>query len=95
MLDLKDYVQKGFKFVIVGAIGTGVNLACLYIFHQYFHIWYITAEVLATVVAFVANFNGNILVKNISIEKNSSVATPPTSTIKAEKATEDVPRSPD
>ena len=98
MLDLKDYFQKGFKFVIVGAIGAGVNLGCLYVFHQYFHIWYIWAEVLATIVAFIANYNGNILVKNITIEKNSPVASPPTAPaniIKAEKASNDVARSPD
>ena len=86
MLDLKDYVKKGYKFMIIGAIGAIVNLGFLYIFDHYLGIWYLWAEVLATLIAFAVNFNGNILVKNINIGKSSSkVVPPPASVVSAEK----------
>lgn len=76
MFDLRDYLQKSIKFMIIGAIGAGVNLGCLYVFVHYFHIWYIEGEVLATIIAFVANFNGNILVKTIKIDKSPAKTVP-------------------
>jgi len=90
MLDLKDYVKKGYKFMIIGAIGALVNLGCLYVFDHYFGIWYLWAEVLATLIAFAVNFNGNILVKNINIGKtpSSKVIPPPSNVLSAEKAPE-------
>lgn len=72
MFDLKDYIQKGFKFIIVGAIGSVVNLGLLYFFTKYFGLYYIWSEVLAILIAFAVNYNGNILLKNINIEKNGS-----------------------
>jgi len=72
MLDLRDYARKGFKFMIIGAVGSVVNLGMLYILVQYFKLWYIWAEVISILVAFAVNYNGNILVKNINVSKNAS-----------------------
>ncbi len=91
MLDLKDYVKKGFKFMIIGAVGAVVNLGLLYLFVQYGKIWYFWAEVLATLIAFAVNFNGNILVKNINIGKNSKVISPPANIVSAEKVEDLLP----
>ncbi len=86
MLDLKDYVRKGFKFIIIGGIGAVVNWAILAFLVQEFRVFYLTAEIIATFIAFGVNFNGNILVKNINIGKNSSkVLPPPSDVVKAEK----------
>ncbi|HMD13524.1 MAG TPA: GtrA family protein [Bacteroidota bacterium] len=56
--------------MIIGAIGTGVNLGVLYFLVEYLKVWYLYAEVIAIIIAFGVNFNGNILVKNIEIGKN-------------------------
>lgn len=45
-----------FKFCIVGAIGTGVNLAILYSLVEWFHIWYMTAAVVAFIGATTSNY---------------------------------------
>ncbi len=64
--------------MIIGAIGALVNWALLYFFVQYLNVWYLTAEIIATVIAFGVNFNGNILVKNIHIRKSyRKMASPP------------------
>ncbi len=47
------------KFCIVGAIGTGVNLSILYTLVEFFHMWYIPAEVIAILGATLSNFTGN------------------------------------
>lgn len=77
MLNLRDYFQKGFKFVIIGAVGALVNWGVLFFLVQEFRVFYLTAEIIATVIAFGVNFNGNILVKNIHIEKDPSKVLPP------------------
>ncbi|HYB03048.1 MAG TPA: GtrA family protein [Nitrososphaerales archaeon] len=77
MLDLKDYVKKGFKFMVIGAVGSVVNLGMLYFLVQYFKLWYIWAEVISILVAFAVNYNGNILVKNINVSKNVTKEIPP------------------
>ena len=95
MFDLRDYLQKSIKFMIIGAIGAGVNLGCLYVFVHYFGLWYIEGEVLATIIAFVANFNGNILVKTIKIEKSVPKVVqepPPTSSVIKAENVNDVAR---
>ena len=69
MLDFGDYFRKALKFMIIGAVGALINWGLLYFFTQYFNIWYIYSEILATIIAFGVNFNGNILVKNIKIRK--------------------------
>jgi O-antigen/teichoic acid export membrane protein len=71
MLDLRDYIRKGIKFMIIGAVGSVVNLGMLYFLVQYFKMWYIWAEVISILVAFLVNYNGNILVKNIHVSKDS------------------------
>jgi hypothetical protein len=74
MLDFGDYFRKAFKFMIVGAIGAVINWALLYFFVQYLNVWYISAEIVATIIVFGVNFNGNILMKNIKIRKGSEAA---------------------
>ena len=93
MLDLRDYIRKGFKFMIIGAIGSVINLGVLYVLVQYFKFWYILAEVIAILVAFAVNYNGNILVKNIHINKNSSEEISPPHVMKAEER-EDIAPTP-
>ena len=86
MLDLGDYGRKAFKFVLVGAVGAVVNWGLLYFFVQDFKIWYEFAEIIATIIAFGVNFNGNILVKNIHVRKNDPVSPP--AIVKAEDPVE-------
>ena len=69
MLDFGDYFRKALKFMVIGAVGALVNWGLLYFFVQYLNVWYLTAEIIATLIAFGVNFNGNILVKNIKIRK--------------------------
>jgi|SRR5579872_1078599 len=92
MVDLRDYVRKGFKFMVIGAVGSVVNLGLLYVFVEYFKLWYIWAEVLAILIAFLVNFNGNILVKNIHIgehPRNIISTSRPSEVVAAEK-TDDI-----
>jgi hypothetical protein len=70
MLDFGDYFRKALKFMVIGAIGAVINWALLYFFVQYLNIWYLTGEIIATIIVFGVNFNGNILVKNIKIRKS-------------------------
>ncbi len=67
-LDLHDFVAKGLKFAVVGAIGTGVNLAVLFILVQYFNVWYLAAELVAVAIAFASNYIGNIFIGNIKVK---------------------------
>ncbi len=85
MLDLGDYGRKAFKFVLVGAVGAVVNWGLLYFFVQDFKIWYESAEIIATIIAFGVNFNGNILVKNIKIRKDEPKMAPPPGIAKTEE----------
>jgi O-antigen/teichoic acid export membrane protein len=95
MLDLKDYITKGYKFVIIGAIGAVVNWGLLYVFVQGFKIWYLSGEVLATVIAFVVNYNGNILIKNIHIAKSEPKSvTPPSNIVATNNVQEAAPDQP-
>ena len=77
MLDFGDYFRKALKFMIIGAIGAVINWALLYFFVQYLSVWYLTAEIIATIIVFGVNFNGNILVKNIKIRKSQEIARTP------------------
>ena len=69
-LDLRDFVEKGLKFAVVGVVGVGVNLGVLFILVQYF--WgvshYLEADLVAIAVAFGSNYVGNILVGNIRVK---------------------------
>ena len=78
MLDLGDYGRKAVKFMIIGALGTVVNLGVLYFLVEYFKVWYIFAEIIAILIAFGVNFNGNILVRNIKIGKSEAKKVSPT-----------------
>jgi GtrA-like protein len=73
MLDFRDYFRKALKFMVIGAIGAVINWALLYFFVQYLNVWYLTAEIIATIIVFGVNFNGNILVKNIKIRKGPEI----------------------
>ncbi len=73
MLDFRDYFRKALKFMVIGAVGALVNWALLYFFTEYFNIWYLYSEIIATIIAFGVNFNGNILVRNIKIRKGPEV----------------------
>jgi hypothetical protein len=71
MFDLRNYVKKGSKFIVIGAIGAVVNWGILVFLVQEFRMFYLTAEIIATIIAFLVNFNGNILVKNINVSKEA------------------------
>jgi hypothetical protein len=73
MLDFGDYFRKALKFMIIGGIGALVNWAILVFLVQEFRVFYLTAEIIATLIAFGVNFNGNILLKNIKIRKGPVV----------------------
>jgi|SRR5579862_1184844 len=88
MIDLGDYARKAFKFMLIGAIGALINWTLLYFFVQYLNVWYESAEIIATIIVFGINFNGNILVKNIKIGRNSPKAVSPPEIMKAEKPAE-------
>jgi len=90
MLNLRDYFRKGFKFIIIGAIGALVNWGVLFFLVQEFRMFYLTAEIIATVIAFAVNYNGNILVKNINIDKDSSKILPPTQDVMKADKTENI-----
>ena len=77
MLDFGDYFRKALKFMIIGAIGALINWGLLYFFVQYLNVWYLTAEIVATIIVFGVNFNGNILVKNIKIRKSQEIVRAP------------------
>ncbi len=66
--DLGQFITKGIKFAIVGAIGTGLNLGILYSLTTYTHLYYLLSELIAIIIVFVFNFVGNILVGNIRID---------------------------
>jgi GtrA-like protein len=93
MVDLKDYARKGIKFMVIGAVGSVVNLGVLYLLVEYAKLWYIWAEIIAIVIAFLVNFNGNILVKNIHIAKDSPKVIATSEIMNAEKQQEEIPPS--
>jgi GtrA-like protein len=94
MLDLKDYARKGIKFMIIGAVGSVVNLGVLFLLVQYLKLWYIWAEIIAIVVAFAVNYNGNILVKNINVTKDAAKGIAPSPGIMKLQKAEDVSAKP-
>jgi putative flippase GtrA len=52
----KLHLKRGSKFATVGAIGFLVDAFFLFLFVQYGHVWYILAELFATLIAFVNNY---------------------------------------
>lgn len=67
-LNLKEFVTKGIKFAVIGAIGTGLNLGILYALTEYAHVYYIVSELTAIIIVFVFNYVGNILIGNIRLD---------------------------
>ena len=55
----KQPIVKYSKFLFVNIIGLIINLFILYILVDYFHIWYIFAEVFAIGCSFIFNYLGN------------------------------------
>ena len=64
--------------MIIGGIGALVNWGILVFLVQEFRVFYLTAEIIATLIAFGVNFNGNILLKNIKIRKSLDLQDTPT-----------------
>lgn len=53
---IHQHLRRGLKYAVVGTCGFLMDVALLYAFTQYGHIWYITSEILATLVTFVTNY---------------------------------------
>ena len=68
---LRDYLSKGFRFAVSGATGVLVNLSILYALTTYAHLWYILSELIAILVTFVTNYNMNLALRVIRIEKTA------------------------
>lgn len=47
---------KIFRFLVSGGISTGVDLGLLYLFTDFFGIWYLVSSVLAFILAFFVSF---------------------------------------
>jgi len=71
-MNIGDFITKGVRFAGVGAVGFGINLLLLYILVQGFHVWYISAEILATNASLIWNYLGNIAVGNIRLESSKT-----------------------
>jgi len=54
-------LRKYIKFFTISVIALTVNLSFLYIFVEYFKIWYIFAQFLAILITLIINFSGNKL----------------------------------
>ena len=46
-------------FFFFAVIGAGLNLFFLYVFTEYFHLWYMYSKLIATFIVFIWNFFGN------------------------------------
>ena len=53
---IHKHLKRGLKYSCVGTSGFLMDVGILYALTQYGHIWYITSEVLATLVTFVTNY---------------------------------------
>ena len=73
----KDYYHKGFKMLVIGAIGSGLNWIILYFLVSDFNWFYLTAEILATIIAFGLNYNLNIIWGVVQIKKNQPMQVNP------------------
>ena len=70
-MNIRQFVVKGIKFGIIGAIGTVLNLAILYGLTNYVHVYYLISELVAIIIVFGFNYVGNILIGNIKIESET------------------------
>lgn len=66
---LSEVASKFVKFAIIGAIGSGINLAVLYALTSGVHIWYLYSECVAILIAASFNFWGNVRVRNINLSR--------------------------
>jgi putative flippase GtrA len=81
----KDKEKRGnvlagqyFKYILVGGIGMGINILSLFILVEFFNIWYLLAELLATFIATLWNFEGSrYIVFGIKKNKYNKVAKDP------------------
>jgi dolichol-phosphate mannosyltransferase len=54
-MERKNIIQF-FKFAIIGVINTLINLLCLYVFTEFFHIYYLISAVMAFLFAVTNSF---------------------------------------
>ena len=60
--DLKEKTKTRYtKFFIISLAALGVNLGMLYLITEYFGIWYIASQLVATGFSLIVNFAGNKL----------------------------------
>lgn len=52
----KPFIKQLIKFAFVGAIGTIINLTILYIFTEFFLVYYIISEIFAFIAATINNY---------------------------------------
>lgn len=57
----KKHSKRLFKYALVGVSGTLINLSVLYLLTEFAHMWYLTSEIIATLIAFVTNYTANTL----------------------------------
>lgn len=62
------------KYVVIGGTGMGINIFSLFILVEFFHIWYLMAEIIAIIIATLWNFEGSrYVVFGIKRNKNNTV----------------------
>jgi putative flippase GtrA len=66
----REYIVKGLKFSVVGAIGSLLMLGVTYAITEWLHAWYIHAEIVGILFGAAFNYNANIKLKVIRMEKN-------------------------
>jgi putative flippase GtrA len=66
-IDLRVYMSKGFRNMLIGAGGALLNWFLLYFITSHFGLWYLYSEVIATGCAWFFNYNANILLRVISV----------------------------
>jgi putative flippase GtrA len=66
-MNLKIFMKKGFKFTLIGGIGSILNLSILYLLTNELNIYYIYSEVIAILLVYIFNYIGNIKIGNIDI----------------------------
>ncbi len=58
--DIKEKTAKRYaKFFAISLVALGVNLGLLYLITEYFHIWYMFSQLIATAISLFINFLGN------------------------------------
>lgn len=53
---IRKHLKRGFKYACVGTTGFFLDVGILYSLVQFVHIWYITSEIVATLITFVTNY---------------------------------------